>query len=156
MRDYLSRYQQGECRQVWEELCDLGTHVQQPDVYPNAWAVAIETMRRVRSNIEVLIPRLENLGYQFGYDWQVAEQPSIDEEWLAIQPARSAPPSQNIAKQLQDFEELAGPIPLSIRAFYSEVGEVNFFGRHLFWEQLFERGRPQGLPPSNLDPLAVR
>ena len=25
---------------------------------------------------------------------------------------------------------LAGPLPLSIRAFYSEVGEINFFGRH--------------------------
>jgi hypothetical protein len=156
MRDYLSRYQQGECRQVWEELYQLGTAVQQPDIYPDAWAVARETMKRVRSNIETLIPRLKHLGYQFGYDWLVEEQPSLDEEWLAIQPELYTPPAQNIAEQIKEFEALAGPLPLSIRAFYCEVGEVNFFGRHLVWEQLFQQTRSQGLAPSNLDPLMVR
>jgi hypothetical protein len=59
-------------------------------------------------------------------------------------------------EQIQRFEELAGLLPLSLRVFYSEVGEVNFFGRQRSWEQLFEREKPGGHPPSNLDPLAVR
>jgi hypothetical protein len=52
MRSYLSRYQQGECQQVWQELHTLGTNVHQADVYPDAWAVAIETMKRVRHNVK--------------------------------------------------------------------------------------------------------
>lgn len=156
MRSYLSRYQQGECQQIWQELYALGTNVHRAEVYPDAWAVAIETMKHVRHNVEILIPRLEKLGYQFGYEWLEEERPDIDEEWIAIQPARYAPPPPNIAERIQHFEELAGPLPLSIRAFYSEVGEVNFFGRHLSWEQIFIRERPRGQPPSNLDPLAVR
>jgi hypothetical protein len=46
-------------------------------------------------------------------------------------------------------------LPLSIKAFYSEVGEVNFFGRHISWDHLFEREQPLEKPPSNLDPFAV-
>jgi hypothetical protein len=52
MRSYLSRYQHGECQQVWQELHTLGTNVHQADVYPDAWAVAIETMKRVRHNVK--------------------------------------------------------------------------------------------------------
>ncbi len=156
MRSYLARYQQGERQQVWRELYALGVNVRQAEIYPDAWAVAVETMKRVRYNVEVLIPRLEELGYQFGYEWLEEEQPDVDEEWIAMQPARYAPPPSDITEQIQRFEELAGPLPSSIRAFYSEVGEVNFFGRHLSWEQLFEKERPRGQPPSNLDPLAVR
>jgi hypothetical protein len=156
MRSYLSRYQQGECEQVWQELYTLGTKVHQAEVYPDAWAVAIETMKRVHQNVEVLIPRLEALGYQFGYEWVKEEWLDVDEEWIAIQPARSAPPPADIAQRIQRFEELAGPLPLSLRAFYGEVGEVNFFGRHLLWDQLFKREKPRGQPLSNLDPLAVK
>ena len=156
MGSYLSRYQQGECQPVWQELDALGKDVHQAEMYHDAWAVAVETMKRVRHNVEVLIPRLEVLGYQFGYEWLKEERPDVDEEWIATQPMRYAPPLPNSAEQIQRFERLAGPLPLSIRAFYSEVGEINFFGRHPSWEQLFERERPRGQPPSNLDPLAVR
>ena len=38
-------------------------------LYQDAVAVAYETMRRARHNIEILIPRLVSLGYQFGYGW---------------------------------------------------------------------------------------
>jgi hypothetical protein len=66
MRSYFSRYQQGDCQKVWHELYTLGPKVHQSDVYVDAWAVAIETMKRVRHNIEILIPRLEEFGYEFG------------------------------------------------------------------------------------------
>ena len=155
MISYLSRYQQGECQHVWQELYTLGTNVHQADVYPDAWAVAIETMKRVRHNVEILIPRLEELRYQFGYEWMKEEWSDVDEEWIAIQPALYAPPPVNILEQILHFETLAGPLPLSLKAFYREVGEVNFFGKHLTWEHLFEREKPSGQPPSNLDPLAV-
>ncbi len=155
-KSFLSRYQQGECLEVWQELYDLGTKVHQVEMYPDAWAVAIETMRRVRHNIEILIPRLEMLGYQFGYEWMKNEWPNTDDEWIATQPALYVAPSPDSIEEIQNFETLVGPLPLSIRAFYSEVGEVNFFGKHPLWEQVFKRERPLGYPPSNLDPLSVK
>jgi hypothetical protein len=142
MESYLARYQQGDCEQVWDELDALGVKVFREEIYPEAWAVALETMRRVRHNVEVVMPRLEEVGYEFGYEWLEEERPDVTEEWVARQPARNALPSFDIAEQIQRFEELAGPLPLSIRAFYREVGEVNFFGRQRSWEQLFEREKP--------------
>jgi hypothetical protein len=155
MRELLERFRRGECEQVWEELYALGPAVRQGDLYPDAQAVALETMRRVRHNIELLIPRLEELGYEFGYAWMKQERFRVDETWRAEQPVRYTSPPSAINERLQRFEEQAGLMPLSLRAFYREVGGVNFVGRHPAWEQLFEAQRTHGIVPSNLDPLVV-
>lgn len=55
---YLERYVSGEYEQVWDELVTLGAAVRQDPVYTDALAVARETMRRARANIDRLIPRL--------------------------------------------------------------------------------------------------
>lgn len=69
MSSFLERYERGEHEQVWEELLALGAAVREEPLYADALAVARETMRRARHNIEVLIPRLVRVGYQFGYGW---------------------------------------------------------------------------------------
>lgn len=66
---FLQRYVAGEYEQVWAELVALGDAVREEPLYADALAVARETMRRVRQNIEMLIPRLIAVGYQFGYGW---------------------------------------------------------------------------------------
>lgn len=71
---YLERYLQGDHAQVWDELLALGPEVFQDTLYPEALAVVQETMRRVRQNIEGLIPRLIQIGYVFGYDHLVCEE----------------------------------------------------------------------------------
>jgi hypothetical protein len=75
-RTYLERYLAGGYEQVWAELEALGAAVREEPLYSDALAVARETMRRVRENLEVLIPRLVKAGYQFGYGWV---QPSVNE-----------------------------------------------------------------------------
>ena len=65
---YLERYMNGEYEQVWDDLLELGPVVRQEHLYADALAVARETMRRVRRNIEELIQRLIDLGFVFGYD----------------------------------------------------------------------------------------
>jgi hypothetical protein len=50
---------------VWDELVALGDGVREEPVFTNTVAVANETMRRVRKNVEILIPRLAAKGYQF-------------------------------------------------------------------------------------------
>jgi hypothetical protein len=68
-RGYLERYLAGEYEPVWAELEALGEAVHDEPLSSDALAVARETMRRVRENLEVLIPRLVKAGYQFGYGW---------------------------------------------------------------------------------------
>jgi hypothetical protein len=79
MSSFLERYERGEYEQVWEELLALGAAVREEPLYADALAVARETMRRARHNIEVLIPRLVRVGYQFGYGWV---QPFVRERLL--------------------------------------------------------------------------
>ncbi len=155
MRELLERYRQGDCEQVWEELNALGPAVRKGDLYPDVEAVAMETMRRVRHNIELLIPRLEKLGYQFGYEWMEEEDPTAGEAWIEMQPARYTTPLPNTTERIERFEEQAGLMPLSLRAFYREVGGVNFVGRHPSWEQFFNAQRTHDIEPTNLDPLVV-
>lgn len=62
---WLSRYQAGEHEAVWAEMTALGGDVRQPPHLDHAWAVARESMRRARHNVELIISRLDGIGYQF-------------------------------------------------------------------------------------------
>jgi hypothetical protein len=121
---YLERYLSGEHEQVWAELVALGDAVRVEPLYSDALAVARETMRRVRWNIETLIPRLTAAGYQFGYGWLDVG----DHDFALSQPAVFSPPSAETRRLIMELEKAAGPLPLSLRAFYAVVGSVNFVG----------------------------
>jgi hypothetical protein len=153
MKSFVARYQQGACEQVWNELYALGSEIRSDLLYPEALAVAHETMRRVRVNIELLIPRLHTIGYEFGYEWLRASDPHNASlaEWIAEQPAIYAPPSEKIGLKIAQFEQEAGLLPLSLRAFYLEVGSVNFMGWNPHWDRFF-RSEPRAI---GIDPLVV-
>ncbi len=129
---FLERYLSGEHEQVWAELTTLGSAVGDEPLYSDALAVAHETMRRVRRNIETLIPRLRQRGYEFGYAWATRVSPAEKVEMEQDEPV-FAPPSPDIARQIQELERRAGTLPLSLRAFYEIVGGVNFIGSHPVW-----------------------
>jgi hypothetical protein len=61
----LRRYQAGEHEAVWADLLALGSNVREPPHADDAWAVARETMRRARHNVELIIRRLDQIGYRF-------------------------------------------------------------------------------------------
>ncbi len=65
MPSFLQQYQDGRREEVWRELVQLGGAVRQPEHFEDARVVARETMRRARQNVETLIGRLHQLGYQF-------------------------------------------------------------------------------------------
>jgi hypothetical protein len=121
MATYLDRYLHGEHEQVWADLVTLGPTVREEPLYSDAWAVACETMRRARYNIELLIPRLESLGYQFGHSWLPADEPHAH-------PPVFTPPASDVHEIITEFEQRIGVLPLSLRAFYEFVGSVNFVG----------------------------
>jgi 3-oxoacyl-ACP reductase-like protein len=96
---YLDRYLSGEHEQVWAELVAVGEQVRKEPLYSDAWAVARETMRRVRLNIEQLIPRLVQVDFVFGYDSLIHEtlhQPLRGADWTAylkaLEWSRQQPP----------------------------------------------------------------
>jgi hypothetical protein len=93
MPTFLERYLNGQHTEVWTDLIALGDEVRKQPVLTDAQAVADETMRRARGNLEILIPRLAATGYRFG-------TPMIEGqlEWLNQKLAR---PAENPAEQLR-------------------------------------------------------
>lgn len=61
----LRRYQAGEHEAVWADMVALGASVREAAHLEDAWAVARETMRRARHNVELIIRRLDEIGYRF-------------------------------------------------------------------------------------------
>jgi len=123
MASFLERYQAGQRVEVWDELRALGDAVREPRYYEDAWAVAVETMGRVRSNVELLIERLRADGYEFHLPG--------DTECRLDQP--HAPPNEETPEFLAWLEELCGPLALSARAWIAVVGDVSLVGNHPRW-----------------------
>ena len=107
----VDRYKNGEYEAVWRDLIALGADVRKEPYRMPAEALAEETMRRVRHNLELIVSRLQTLDYKFLVDpWT----PCTEEE------------RQTIAS----CEENGLYLPLSMRAFIERVGHVNLVGSH--------------------------
>lgn len=134
--NYLERYRNGEYEQVWSDLQTLGPTIRQEPYYSQAQEVAVETMSRVRRNCEQLVVRLRTLGFIFGTfpDGSLRSYPT--------QPL--SPPSDVILADCAELEAQAGPLPLSLVAFWQEVGSVDLVGMHPAW--------PDGLDPLVIEP----
>ncbi|HEY9296200.1 MAG TPA: hypothetical protein VIQ31_07470, partial [Phormidium sp.] len=120
MTTFLERYKSGEYEQVWTELLARGSSIRNEPLLEDALAVARETMARTRTNIEMLIERLQAINYEF-------EDPGI----VFI------PPQPDIREQIASLESLAGVIPLSLRAWHEIVGTVSLRGFHPDWGKFF-------------------
>ena len=134
--NYLERYQNGEYEQVWNEFQNLEAQIRKEPYYSQAQEVAAETMRRVRRNCERIISRLHNLGYVFG-TFPDGTRRSYRAEPLSL-------PSNQMQSDYEELEGEAGPLPLSLTAFWQEVGAVDLVGMHPAW--------PDGLDPLVVDP----
>ena len=132
--NYLERYHNGEYEQVWSDLQALGPAVCQEPHYSLAREVAGETMRRVRRNCERIVSRLRFAGYVFG------TFPDGSTGYYTNGPLVA--PSKATRADLAELEQRAGPLPISLVAFWQEVGTVDLVGMHPLW-------------PDGLDPLVV-
>lgn len=134
--NYVERYQNGEYEQVWKEFQSLGASIRNEPYNHQAREVAAETMRRVRRNCEQIISRLHALGYVFG-TFPDGTRRSFSVEPLTL-------PSDQMQSDCEELEAEAGPLPLSLIAFWQEVGAVDLVGMHPSW--------PDGLDPLVVDP----
>jgi hypothetical protein len=98
-------------------------------------------MRRARKNVVTLVQRLSDLGYRF-----------VDPERAHV------PPSPTLADEIAHFESHGLHVPLALRVWYEEVGEVNLMGDHPDWPcrgYLFDNRRKKGQREWYTDPLVV-
>ena len=160
----LGRYLAGAYRDVWTDLVALGPSVREEAHAADALAVAYETMQRVETNVRTLVVRLTDMGYVFAAPGSSSSTPQISAPFGTLlkalgqsssvkgraSPATSrahVPPGLDAQRQVAAFEKQYGALPLSLRAFYEVVGEVNLVGHH-----------PTLDPPNNpitTDPLVV-
>jgi hypothetical protein len=65
MATFYQRYCDGDRQNVWDELFALKDLVNEDRYLSDAQAVAAETMKRARHNVEKLLPKLDQVGYEF-------------------------------------------------------------------------------------------
>jgi hypothetical protein len=106
MPTYIKRYLAGERVEVWNELMALGEAVRHKPLQTDANAVAKETMRRARCNIETLIPRLAGIGYRFA-------APAIERELAKVNQRIAEPKINSYTLRLLQKEVDAGRLPAS-------------------------------------------
>jgi hypothetical protein len=131
---YLERYLNGEHEQVWIDLQTLGSAARHEPYASDALAVAVETMRRVQRNCARIVARLQAVGYIFGIYPDGTQGYYTDGPLVA--------PNDTTRTDYSTLNSQLGPIPLSLTAFWQEVGAVDLVGRHPAW-------------PRVLDPLVV-
>ncbi|PZS11297.1 MAG: hypothetical protein DLM55_01900, partial [Acidimicrobiales bacterium] len=124
MGRWLERYRAGDRVQVWTEMTRLGADLRETQGWVDAVEVGRETMRRARVNVERLVDFLQVNGYQFAAPDRIF-----------------TPPESDVSVQLDYLEESVGVLPLALRCWCEEVGQVNLAGRHPDW------------PYDSLDPL---
>lgn len=132
--DYLTRYVRGEHEGVWMALQALGALVRAEPYYSAAREVADTTMRRVRDNCERIVARLQALGFTYGL--------YPDGSPVPYAPGPVSGPTEASRAHQATVEAAVGPIPLSLGAFWEQVGCVDLIGMYPGW-------------PRMLDPLVV-
>jgi uncharacterized protein (TIGR02996 family) len=103
------RFYLGDTQGAWDALIAVGDKVREAPLYQQAIEVSRETMLRVSRNLDVIVGRLDQLGYLFANRNQV-----------------HVPPADDVVAKLDEIERgLQGPLPLSLRAFWEIVGSVD-------------------------------
>jgi hypothetical protein len=116
----LQRYLAGKCEVIWAELEAGVDRFGEPIPLEDAWAVAQETMNRVRQNLERLVAGLTEWGYDFTKNRDGS--PCV---W------KTGPlfhPPANTTDLIGRAEIMTSRLPLSLCTFWETVGGVDLTG----------------------------
>jgi hypothetical protein len=127
---FLDRYLAGEHETVWEELVALGDRVREESLAADAWALALETMERVRRNLLALVDHMTAAGHEFTAPPRDKVVPFqlgrldllLDRKPEPWSPYRS--PEAGLRHRVRRLEKDAGGLPFSLRAWYHAVGSI--------------------------------
>lgn len=142
MSSWIERYQAGEHEAVWREMVTQGAAITtDAATLADAEAVAAETMRRVQRNIETLARRLDAAGFEL-----LDHQRPIPGQVLTDPPA-------DLDERIAELEAgIHGRVPISIKAFWHQVGGVDLNGHLPGWEIEY----PDGLQVLGFDDYLVQ
>jgi ribosome modulation factor len=115
---YLERFTRGEHVAVWQEIGALDEMSLELDVLEDVNVVAVETMRRVKRNLERITERLRGIGYRFGTSGSSFEDAPLQ----GLQNAEALLTALSAA--------VGGTLPLTYSMFIIEVGDVDLRGTH--------------------------
>jgi hypothetical protein len=107
---------------VWHELRQLGGAIRESEWAAEAQLVCDEMARRARHNVEVIVQRLVNDGYQFHTN---------DDKQTPVTP--HVPPTVTADADADWLEQLFGAIPMTLRSWIRIVGDVWLIGTHPQW-----------------------
>jgi hypothetical protein len=130
MMSFIERYKNGETREVYQDIYELGEKAFDKDILPDVEAVLTETFGRVRYNLEVIYEVLKEMDYQFKTEFEYTSDYPIAE------------PVKNCDKLLTKLDKTVKPfgyVPLSFKLFYKIVGSCNFAwdyetNENIIWE----------------------
>src|SRR5579859_6774123 len=124
MTDWMARYLAGSEIEVWSELAKLrGDALSDANTSQEAWAVCVETMRRVRENCDRIVDRLERGGFLFD------DPPMLEYPPGTYLSGHRFSPAPNVADTNSQIETKAGACPMSLTAFWREVGTIALVGQ---------------------------
>lgn len=126
----LERYKSGETIEVYNEIYKLGEKAFEKDKFQEIEAVLVETMERVKYNLEIIHDALININYLLKSEYECTSDYPI------------AKPLKNIDKLLNKLDKLVKPfgyVPLSVKTFFKIAGSCNFVWNYetndnLTWE----------------------
>ena len=127
-RSFFERYLNGEHEAVWLELGRLRESGLDAATLEDVQAVAVETMKRVRHNLERVESRLREMGFAFGEFEEDGRGFNGDAPTLKDHPVAALEHPEALLTELSSV--VGGPLPLALRAFATHVGQVDFRGFH--------------------------
>ncbi len=119
---WLSRYQNGQRDQVWQELRQLGGGIRESPWAEEAQLVCDEMARRARHNIELIVERLSDDGYRFHTN---------DDDQTPVRP--HTPPTPGASAHVDWLEQRFGTVPMTLSSWIRIVGDVWLVGTHPRW-----------------------
>lgn len=112
MGELFDLYSSGNHERVWGMMNNLNLSAPAPAELEDVLAVAHETMRRAAHNLELIVSRLQTIGFEFAEDTSFRRSTSAERGLIETLNAR-----------------LGGNIPISIQAWYSHIGVIDLRGR---------------------------
>ncbi|WP_157172304.1 hypothetical protein [Nocardia pneumoniae] len=122
--NWLRRYRDGQREQVWHELRQLGSTILDFDLAEEAQLVCDEMALRARRNIEVIVDRLSEGGYQFHTN---------DDDQTQVVPF--IPATARAAEHASWLRERFDSVPMTLLSWVRLVGDVWLVGTHPDWPE---------------------
>jgi hypothetical protein len=127
---YLERYKTGECETVWLEIGVLRESELNTATLEDVQVVTLETIRRVKYNLELIVGRLEKLGFEFGAETEdQTNYASYMPPVTGVQPIK--PLDEDVQATLTELSRVVGGVvPMVFRVFAEQIGSVDLRGIH--------------------------